>query len=106
MPSAAERGPRDPGLARERTALAWQRMALSFVSLSALTLGAAAHHGAPGLLAPAGLLFAIAGGVWRHARRRVADPSLATAVRPMVMLGAATGAAALIATVLVFVRPA
>jgi hypothetical protein len=81
-------------------------MALSFVSLAALTLGAAAHRGAPGLLVPAALLFAIAGGVWRHARRRVADPSLATAARPLALLGAATGAAALVATVLVFVRPA
>ena len=106
MPSAAERAPGDPGLARERTALSWQRLALGFVSLAALTLGAAAHRGAPGLIAPAALLFALAGGGWRYARRRVADPSLMPAARPLVLLAAATGTAALIATVLVFVRPA
>jgi len=81
-------------------------MALGFVSLAALTLGAAAHRGAPGLIVPAALLFALAGGVWRHARRRVADPSLMTTARPLVLLAAATGVAALIAAVLVFVRPA
>jgi uncharacterized membrane protein YidH (DUF202 family) len=104
MPSAAE-PPGDPGLAAERTALSWQRMALSFMSLAALTLGAAAHRGAPGLLIPGAVLFAIAGLVWRYARRRIVDRELRTARRSLVLLGYATGVAALVATLLVFVRP-
>src|SRR3954465_1238988 len=53
MPSTAE-PPRDPGLAAERTALAWQRMALGFTSMAAVNLAAAAHRQAPWLTAPAG----------------------------------------------------
>jgi hypothetical protein len=106
MPSAARAtASGDPGLAAARTALSWQRMALSFMSLAAVTLGASAHRGAPGLLLPAALLFAIAGLVWRHARRRLADLSLMPTARAAVLLTAATGAAALVATVLVLVRP-
>jgi uncharacterized membrane protein YidH (DUF202 family) len=104
MPSAAE-APDDPGLARERTALAWQRMALSFITLAAVTLGAAAHRGEPDLLIPSAALFAVAGAVWRYARRRIADRSLPTA-RPVALLAAATAVAALAAAVLVVVRPA
>ena len=107
MPSAARGEPSgDPGLAAERTALSWQRMALSFMTLAAVTLGAAAHRGAPGLLIPAAVLFVIAGLVWRHARRRLEDLSHMPTVRATALLTVATGAAALIATVLVFVRPA
>ena len=106
MPSAAKGfGAGDPGLAAERTALSWQRMALSFMTLAAVTLGAAAHRGAPGLLIAAAALFAIAGGVWRHARRRLADLALMPTVRATIGLTVATCAAALIATVLVFVNP-
>jgi lipopolysaccharide export LptBFGC system permease protein LptF len=81
-------------------------MALSFMTLAALTLGAAAHRGAPGLLLPAAALFAIAGLVWRHARRRLGDLSLMPTVRATVLLTIATGAAALIATVLVLLQTA
>ena len=51
MPSAGK-APGDRGLARERTALSWQRMALSFTSLAGVTLAAAAHRHRPWLLAP------------------------------------------------------
>jgi uncharacterized membrane protein YidH (DUF202 family) len=105
MPSAAEPSS-DPGLARERTALAWQRMALSFMSLAAVTLGAAAHRGEPDLLIPSAGLFAAAGAVWRYARRRITDRSLPTAARPVALLAAATALAALAAAILVVVRPA
>jgi hypothetical protein len=81
-------------------------MALSFMTLAALTLGAAAHRGAPGLLLPAAALFAIAGLVWRHARRRLGDLSLMPTVRATALLTIATGAAALIATVLVLLQTA
>ena len=104
MPSAAK-APGDRGLAAERTALSWQRMALAFTSLAALTLGAAAHRGAPVFLVPAAALFAVAAVVWRYARRRIADRSLPTAARPIALLAVATGGAALAAVVLVLVRP-
>src|SRR3954470_19471038 len=94
MASAAER-PRDPGLAAERTALAWQRMALGFTTLAAVTLAGAAHGHAPGLVLPAAGPFAIAAAVWLHARRRVGDPQTPTTARPLALLAAATAAAAL-----------
>jgi uncharacterized membrane protein YidH (DUF202 family) len=103
MPSAAER-PRDPGLAAERTALAWQRMALGFTTLAAVTLAAAAHRNAPRLVLPAAGLFAVAAGVWLYARRRVADPGTPTTARPLALLAVATVAAAVVAAVMAVVR--
>ena len=103
MRSAAE-PPRDPGLARERTALAWQRMAMGFTSLAALTLGAAAHRDAPWMIVPAVALFAVAGVVWRYARRRSAEPATRTDARVLAAMAAATAAAALVAGVLALLR--
>ena len=105
MPSTAEPPPRDPGLARERTALSWQRMALSFTSLAAVTLAGAAHRQRLWMLAPAALLFAVGGAIWLYARRRIADPALPTARRPLVLLGGAVVVAAVVAAVLVAVAP-
>src|SRR3954452_2823852 len=104
MPSAAE-PPRDPGLASERTALAWQRMALSFTSIAAVTLAGAAHRHVPWLLAPSVVLFAVAAAVWRYARRRTGDRGLRTARRPVALLALATAAAAVAAAALSLVRP-
>src|SRR3954471_20830631 len=92
MPSAVE-PPRDPGLASERTALAWQRMALSFTSIAAVTLAAPAHRHVPWLIAPSAVLFAIAAAAWRYARRRTGDRGLRTARRPIALLALATAAA-------------
>jgi len=99
MPSAARPRP-GRGLARERTALAWQRMALGFTSLAAVTLGAAAHREAPWMLVPAAALFAVAGVVWLHARRRARDLSVLTTARPLALLAAAAVAVATIAVVM------
>jgi uncharacterized membrane protein YidH (DUF202 family) len=104
MRSAAER-PRDPGLAAERTALAWQRAALGFTTLAAVTLAAAAHRHAPRLVLPAAGLFAVAGAVWLHARRRVAAPGIPTTARPLALLAAATTAAAIVAVLMAVGRP-
>jgi uncharacterized membrane protein YidH (DUF202 family) len=104
MPSAADRR-RDPGLAEERTALAWQRMALGFTTLAAVTLAAAAHRQALLLLVPAAALFAVAAAVWRHARRRMADPDVPTTARPLALLAAATAAAGLVAAIMALARP-
>jgi len=105
MPSAAEPSG-DPGLAAERTALAWQRMALSFTSLAALTLAAAAHRDALWMLAPAAGLFLIGAAIWLYARRRGADRALATDRRPMVLLAWAVLVAAVVAAVLAAMRVA
>src|SRR3954465_15235636 len=104
MPSAVE-PPRDPGLASERTALAWQRMALSFTSIAAVTLAAAAHRHVPWLIAPSAGLFAIAAAARAHARPRTGDSGLRTARRPIALLALATAAAAVAAAALSLVRP-
>jgi uncharacterized membrane protein YidH (DUF202 family) len=95
----------DPGLASARTALAWQRMALSFTSIAAVNLAAAAHRQVPWLIAPSVVLFALAAAVWRYARRRIADRGLTTARRPIALLAYATAAAAVAAAALSLVRP-
>jgi uncharacterized membrane protein YidH (DUF202 family) len=106
MPSAAEsQPPRDSGLASERTALAWQRMALGFTSMAAVMLAAAAHRQVPWLVAPSVALFGVAGGVWRYARRRTGDRGVRTARRPIALLAIATAAAAVAAAALSLVRP-
>ena len=99
MPSAAE-APGDPGLARERTALSWQRMALSFTSLAGVTLAAAAHRHRPWLLAPAAILAVVGGAIWLYARRRIGDPAQATERGPIALLAGAVVVAALGAAVL------
>jgi uncharacterized membrane protein YidH (DUF202 family) len=104
MPSTAE-PPRDPGVARERTALAWQRMALSFTTLAAVTLAAAAHRQRLWLLLPAALLFAVGAAIWRYSRRRIGDPAEFTARRPIALLSAAVVVAAVAAGVLTAFRP-
>jgi uncharacterized membrane protein YidH (DUF202 family) len=103
MPSAADT-PRDPGLAVERTALAWQRMALGFTSLAALILAAAAHRDKPWMLVPAAGLFGVAAAVWRYARRRSGDPSARTARRPLALLALAAAAAGVVSGVLALTR--
>jgi uncharacterized membrane protein YidH (DUF202 family) len=97
MPSPGE-GP-GGSLFRERTALAWQRSALSFAAIAGVTLGAAAHHRRAWLLAPAVALLGVALAVWRHAR--VAGPLPQS--RPLRLVTAATTAAAGLAAVVVIV---
>jgi uncharacterized membrane protein YidH (DUF202 family) len=46
-PDPGEPGERDPGLARERTALAWIRTAISFAAVGGVVLK---HEVAPGLV--------------------------------------------------------
>jgi hypothetical protein len=98
MPSPAER--RDATQYRERTALAWQRSALSFAAIAGITVGAAAHERRGWLLAPAAVLFAFALLVWRHAR--VAGPLPQS--RPLRLVTAATTAAAALAALVVVVE--
>jgi uncharacterized membrane protein YidH (DUF202 family) len=104
MPSAAE-PPRRPGFAVERTALAWQRMALGFVSLAAVMLAAAAHRHAAWLLAPAGAGFGAAAAVWAYARRRARDSCARTDRRALALLAVAVLGAAVAAAVAAVARP-
>src|SRR6476620_12126914 len=99
MPSTAEpRG--DRGLARERTALSWQRMALGNACLERVTLAAAAHRHRPWLLAPAAILAVVGGAIWLYARRRIGDPARTTERGPIALLAGAVVVAALGAAVL------
>jgi uncharacterized membrane protein YidH (DUF202 family) len=106
MPSAAERPP-EPGLAPQRTALAWQRMALGFISLGALILGLAARGEAPWMLAPAGALLVAGAGLWQYgrARSRAAGGPPRDHARAVRWLAAGTVATAVLAAVLAVVRP-
>jgi uncharacterized membrane protein YidH (DUF202 family) len=104
MPSTAEPSG-DPARASERTGLAWQRMALSFTSIAAVMLAAAAHRQVVWLLGPSAVLFAVAAAIWRYARRRIGDRALRTARRPVALLAVATAAAAVAAAALSLIRP-
>jgi hypothetical protein len=101
MSSAADR-PRDPGLAVERTALAWQRMATGFITLAALTLGGAARRDEPWMLVPAFGLLAVAVMVYLHGRGRAAGG--APQPRALTALAGAVVAAALVAAALTLMR--
>jgi hypothetical protein len=98
MPSPAER--RDATLFRERTALAWQRSALSFAAIAGVTVGAAAHERRAWLVVPAAVLLVFALLVWRHAR--VAGPL--PQARALRLVTAATTAAAVLAALVVVVE--
>jgi uncharacterized membrane protein YidH (DUF202 family) len=78
----------DPGLARERTDLAWQRTGLAFGTFAALVLGSAAHEDELVLGIPAALLL---GALALALRRRRAARAVTAAV-----LAAATVAALLV----------
>jgi uncharacterized membrane protein YidH (DUF202 family) len=101
MSSAAEHR-RDPGLAPERTSMTWQRMALAFVSLGAVTLGAAAHRDTPWMVLPAAALFAVGAAISLYWRRRAEGGAHAAALR---WLTVATASTALMAAVLTVVHP-
>jgi uncharacterized membrane protein YidH (DUF202 family) len=104
MPSAADNRPRDPGLAVERTVLAWQRIATGFTTLGAVTIGAAAHRDQPWMVAPAVALLLVAVAVYGHGRRRGAGGpperralgAVAAAVVATAVLAAALAVAAVV----------
>jgi uncharacterized membrane protein YidH (DUF202 family) len=92
------------GAARERTGLAWQRSAFSYVALGGLVLGIAAHRDAPGLLAVSVGLMAVAGAVWRHGRRAYESADVTSHPRVLAIMCALTALSAVAAAVVVLVR--
>jgi uncharacterized membrane protein YidH (DUF202 family) len=98
--------PGDPGLAAERTAMTWQRMALAFTSLGAVVLGVGAHRNTPWLVLPAAALFLVAAVIWRYWRRRAVRPrdDLGRSA-PLLWLTAAAVATAVTAAALTVVHP-
>jgi hypothetical protein len=103
MRSRAE-APGDPGLAAERTAMTWQRMALAFVSLGGVTLGVEEHRNVPWMVLPAAGLFLIGAFVWRYWRRRAARPLTGDRGAALRWLTLATVAAAVTAAALTVAR--
>lgn len=98
----------DPGLASERTALAWQRTGVVLLTLGALTLTASVHRGTVELGGPLGLLLAGFGTLVARrgrasylARRR--DERYAADEGGVVLVVTVTIAAALLAAVMTVV---
>jgi uncharacterized membrane protein YidH (DUF202 family) len=89
---------------RERTGLAWQRSAASFLALAGVVLGIAAHRDAPGLLALSVALIAVAGAVWRQGRGAYRRADVTAQPRVLALLSAVTALSALLAAVVVLVR--
>ena len=96
--------PERPGLARERTALAWQRSALGFVALAGVVLSVAAHREAPGLLVVSAALVAVAVAVWRHGQRAYVHHEVQAQPRALALLAVATALAAIGAAIIVAAR--
>jgi uncharacterized membrane protein YidH (DUF202 family) len=93
-----------PGVARERTGLAWERQALAFCGLAAVVLGVAARHDAPGLLALTAVLLGVALAVWRAGRRSYVSADVQPQTDALRGLALVTAATALIAAIVVVVR--
>jgi hypothetical protein len=95
--------PEAPGVARERTGLAWERSAFGFVALATIVLSVAAHREAPGLLVLSAALVALGGVVGRQGRRAYAHPEARAQPRALALLAVATALAALAAAIVVLV---
>jgi uncharacterized membrane protein YidH (DUF202 family) len=92
------------GAPRERTDLAWQRSAFSFIALSGVVLGIAARRDAPALLAVSVALMAVAGAVWRHGRGAYQATEVQAHPRVLAIMSAVTALASLVAAIVVLVR--
>jgi uncharacterized membrane protein YidH (DUF202 family) len=94
----------DPGAPRERTDLAWQRSAFSYLALAAVVLGIAAHRDEPALLAVSVALMGAAGVVWRQGRVAYQRSEVSAQPRVLAIMSAVTVAAAVVAAVVVLLR--
>ena len=93
-----------PGVARERTGLAWERQALAFWTLAAVTLGIAAHRDAPGLLIASAALVGVGVAVWFTGRRAYTRDVVQPQSGALALIALATASAALVAAIVVIVR--
>jgi uncharacterized membrane protein YidH (DUF202 family) len=92
------------GAQRERTGLAWQRSAFSFLALAGVVLSVAAHRDAPVLLALSALLAAAAVAVWLHGSRAYEQARVTAQPRALAVLTSVTALAAGAAAVVVLAR--
>jgi len=93
-----------PGVAHERTGLAWERQALAFWTLAAVTLGIAAHRNAPALLIGSAALVGVGVAVWFTGRRAYTRDGVQPQAGALALIALATVLAALVAAVVVIVR--
>jgi Domain of unknown function (DUF202) len=96
--------PEPPGAARERTRLAWERLALTFSALAAVVLGVAAHHDAPWLVVLGVALLGTAAAVWRTGRRAYARADVQPQPGALALIAAATALTALAAALTAALR--
>jgi uncharacterized membrane protein YidH (DUF202 family) len=96
--------PERPGVARERTGLAWQRSAFGFVTLAGIVLSVAAHREAPGLIGVSAALAVVAVAVWREGRRAYERPEVQAQHQAVAFVAVATALAALVAAVVVILH--
>jgi uncharacterized membrane protein YidH (DUF202 family) len=96
--------PERPGVARERTGLAWQRSAFGFVALAGVVLSVAAHRESPGLIGVSAALAMAAVAVWRQGRRAYARPEVEAQPQAVAFVAVATALAALVAAVIVLLH--
>ena len=93
----------DPGAARERTDLAWQRSGFSYLAMAGVVLGVAAHRDAPWLLGVSVVLIAVAGVVWRHGRAAYERADVSPHPREFELMTAIPALVAVVAAVVVVV---
>jgi uncharacterized membrane protein YidH (DUF202 family) len=91
MTTPSPSGPRDPGLARERTALAWTRTAISFAAVGGIVLKRA--------LIPGLILLALAPAIYVLGRLAYTRPEKHKLVTGTIV------AVALVALVVAIIRP-
>ena len=93
-----------PGVARERTGLAWERQSLAIWTLAAVMLGIAAHRDAPGLRIASAALVGVGVAVWFTGRRAYTKDAVQPQSGALGLIALATASAALVAAVVVIVR--
>ena len=95
---------RDPGAARERTDLAWQRSGFSYLAMAAVVLGVAAHRSAAWLLGVSAALAAVAGAVWRRGRIAYQRSEVGPQSRALGLMTAVAALGAVVAALVILLQ--